>query len=110
MVELTNLVGDRIKASPAKIAEFCQRWHIIEFALFGSVLRDDFRPDSDIDVLLTFSPEQRLTWDDWQAMQTEIETLFKRNVDLVSKQYLKNPYRRHEILKTRQVIYAVEQS
>jgi len=110
MVELTNLVGDRIKASPAQIAEFCQRWHIIEFALFGSVLRDDFRPDSDIDVLLTFSPEQRLTWDDWQAMQTEIETLFKRNVDLVSKQYLKNPYRRHEILKTRQVIYAVEQS
>jgi predicted nucleotidyltransferase len=110
MVELTNLVGDRIKASPAQIAEFCQRWHIIEFALFGSVLRDDFRPDSDIDVLLTFSPEQRLTWDDWQAMQTEIETLFKRNVDLVSKQYLKNPYRRHEILKTRQVIYAIEQS
>jgi predicted nucleotidyltransferase len=110
MVELTGLVGDRIKASPAQIAEFCQRWHITEFALFGSVLRDDFRPDSDIDVLLTFSPEQWLTWDDWQAMQTEIETLFKRNVDLVSKQYLKNPYRRHEILNTRQVIYAVKQS
>lgn len=110
MVELTSLVEDRIKASPAQIAEFCQRWHITEFALFGSVLRDDFRPDSDIDVLLTFSPEQWLTWDDWQAMQTEIETLFKRKVDLVSKQYLKNPYRRHEILNTRQVIYAVEQS
>ncbi len=110
MVELTSLVGDRIKASPTQIAEFCQRWHITEIALFGSVLRDDFRPDSDIDVLLTFSPEQWLTWDDWQAMQTEIETLFKRNVDLVSKQYLKNPYRRHEILKTRQVIYAVKQS
>lgn len=109
MVELTSLVGDRIKASPAQIAEFCQRWHITEFALFGSVLRDDFRPDSDVDVLLTFSPEQWLTWDDWQAMQTEIETLFKRNVDLVSKQYLKNPYRRHEILNTRQVIYAVKQ-
>jgi len=110
MIELTSLVGDRIKASPAEIAEFCQRWHITEFALFGSVLRDDFRPDSDIDVLLTFPPEQWLTWDDWQAMQREIETLFKRNVDLVSKQYLKNPYRRHEILNTRQVIYAVEQS
>ena len=108
MVELTSLVGDRIKASPAQIVEFCQRWHIIEFALFGSILRDDFRPDSDIDVLLTFSPEQWLTWDDWQAMQTEIETLFNRKVDLVSKKYLKNPYRRYEILKTRQVIYAVE--
>lgn len=110
MVELTSLVGDRIKASPVQITEFCQRWQITEFALFGSVLRDDFRPNSDIDVLLTFSPEQWLTWDDWQAMQTEIETLFKRKVDLVSKQYLKNPYRRHEILNTRQVIYAAEKS
>jgi predicted nucleotidyltransferase len=110
MVELTSWLRDRIKASPTQIAEFCQRWHIIEFALFGSVLRDDFRPDSDIDVLLTFLPEQWLTWDDWQAMQAEIESSFKRNVDLVSKKYLKNPYRRHEILNTRQVIYAVEQS
>ncbi len=110
MVELTSLIRDRIQASPAQIAEFCQRWQITEFALFGSVLRDDFRPDSDIDVLLTFSPEQWLTWDNWQAMQAEIETLFKRKVDLVSKKYLKNPYRRHEILNTRQVIYAVEQA
>jgi uncharacterized protein len=110
MLELIRLLGDRIQASPAQIAEFCQRWHITEYALFGSVLRDDFRPDSDIDVLLTFSPEQWLTLDDWQAMQTEIETLFKRNVDLVSKKYLKNPYRRHEILNTCQVLYAVEQS
>lgn len=110
MNQLKPPINQRIPASPTQIAEFCQRWYIIEFALFGSVLRDDFRPDSDIDVLLTFSPEQWLTWDDWQAMQTEIETLFKRNVDLVSKQYLKNPYRRHEILNTCQVIYAVEQS
>lgn len=109
MVELTSLVGDRIKASPAQIAEFCQRWHIIEFALFGSVLRDDFRPDSDIDVLVTFAPRQFFTWDNWLNMQAEIEVLFKRKVDLVSKEYLKNPYRRHEILKTCQVIYAVKQ-
>ena len=110
IAELEPPLSQRIPASPTQIAEFCQRWHITEFALFGSVLRDDFRPDSDIDVLLTFSPAQWLTWDDWQAIQTEIETLFKRNVDLVSKQYLKNPYRRHEILNTRQIIYAVEQS
>ena len=103
-------LNQRIPASSEQIVEFCRRWKITEFALFGSVLRDDFRPDSDIDVLLTFLPEQWLTWDDWQAMQTEIETLFKRKVDLVSKQYLKNPYRRHEILNTRQVIYAVKQS
>ncbi|MGB0563192.1 MAG: nucleotidyltransferase family protein [Spirulinaceae cyanobacterium] len=64
-----------MKASPAQIAAFCHRWQITEFALFGSVLRDDFGPNSDIDVLLTFAPEQWLTWDDWQRMQIEVETL-----------------------------------
>jgi uncharacterized protein len=107
MAELQSLVGDRIKTTPAQIAEFCQRWHITEFALFGSVLRDDFRPDSDIDVLVTFSSDKRLTWDDWTNMQAEIEALFDRKVDLVSKEYLKNPYRRYEILNTCQVIYAI---
>ena len=106
IVELQNPVADRIKASPVQIADFCQRWHIIEFALFGSILRDDFRSDSDIDVLLTFPAEHRLTWDAHLKMQAEIETLFGRKVDLVNKKYLKNPYRRHEILNTCKVVYA----
>jgi hypothetical protein len=106
MVELTSLVGDRIKASPAQIAEFCQRWHIIEFALFGSVLRDDFRPDSDIDVLVTFAPDPGWSLFDWVDMKDELETLFGRKVDIADKEGLKNPYRRHEILRTHQVIYA----
>jgi uncharacterized protein len=110
MIELESLVSDRIKSSPAQIIEFCQRWKIIEFALFGSVLRDDFRPDSDIDVLVTFAPDKCLTWDDCINMQEEIEALFNRKVDLVSKEYLKNPYRRHEILNTCQIIYESEQS
>jgi uncharacterized protein len=109
-VELQSLTGDRIKTSPAQIAEFCRRWHIVEFALFGSVLRSDFRPDSDIDVLVTFSPEFSLSWDARMEIQDEVEALLGRKVDLVSKKYLKNPYRRHEILSTHQVIYAVEQS
>jgi uncharacterized protein len=108
MVELQSLIGNRIKISPARVAEFCERWHIVEFALFGSVLRDNFREDSDIDVLVTFSPAQMLTLDDWLNMQGELESAFDRKVDLVSKEYLKNPYRRHEILNTCQVIYAVE--
>jgi uncharacterized protein len=109
-VELQRLTGDRIKASPAQIAEFCRRWNIVEFSLFGSVLRSDFRPDSDIDVLVNFSSEFSLSWDDRMEMQEEIEALLGRKVDLVSKKYLKNPYRRYEILSTHQVIYAVEQS
>lgn len=110
IAELKPPISQRLSASAAQISAFCHRWKVTEFALFGSVLRDDFRPDSDVDVLLTFVPEQRLTWDDWQAMEAELETLFQRKVDLVSKKYLKNPYRRYEILKTREVIYAVEQS
>jgi uncharacterized protein len=108
MIELTSLVADRIKTSPAQIAEFCRRWHIIEFTLFGPVLRDDFCPDSDIDVLLTFDSQHRTSWDDRMKMQEEMGQLFKRNVDLVNKKYLKNPYRRHEILSTCEVIYAAE--
>ena len=107
-IELQNPVAERIKASPAQIADFCQRWSIIEFALFGSVLRDDFHPDSDIDVLLTFPRENPLTWDDHIKMQEEIEALFGRKVDLINKKYLKNPYRRHEILNTQEVVYAIE--
>jgi predicted nucleotidyltransferase len=106
IAELEPPVNQRISASPEQITAFCHQWKIIEFALFGSILRDDFHPNSDIDVLLTFAPEQWLTWDNWQTMQAGIETLFKRKVDLVSKKYLKNPYRRHEILNTCQVIYA----
>ena len=109
IAELEPPVNQRIPAFPTQITEFCHRWKITEFALFGSVLRDDFRPDSDIDVLLTFLPEQWLTWDDWQAMEAELEALFQRKVDLVSKKYLKNPYRRYEILNTREVIYDIEQ-
>ncbi|HSM81298.1 MAG TPA: nucleotidyltransferase domain-containing protein [Nodosilinea sp.] len=108
MVELTSLVAGRIKTSPTQIAEFCQRWHITEFALFGSVLRSDFRLDSDIDVLLTFDSQHPMSWDERIKMKAEIEQLFRRSVDLVNKKYLKNPYRRHEILSTCEVVYAAE--
>ncbi|NJR65683.1 MAG: nucleotidyltransferase family protein [Leptolyngbyaceae cyanobacterium CRU_2_3] len=110
IAELGTLVSDRLKASSAQIADFCQRWQIAEFALFGSILRDNFSPDSDIDVLVTFTSGHCLSWDDWMKMQGELEAMFERKVDLVSKKYLKNPYRRHEILKTHKVIYAVEPS
>jgi uncharacterized protein len=107
--ELESLVSDRLKASPAQIAEFCQRWKIAELALFGSVLREDFHPDSDIDVLVTFVPQSGWSLFDWVDMKDELKTLFKRNVDIADKTGLKNPYRRYEILKTCQVIYASEQ-
>lgn len=108
--QLEPPLNQRIPASLTQISEFCQRWHITEFALFGSVLRDDFRPDSDIDVLVTFSPNSRWSLFDWVDMKDELEALFDRRVDIADKEGLKNPYRRHEILRTHQVIYASKQS
>lgn len=89
-----------------KIAEFCKRWSITEFAVFGSVLRDDFRPDSDIDVLISIDPKAHIGLFELIDMQLELEKMFKRPVDLVEKEGLRNPYRRREILRTAQVVYA----
>ena len=89
-----------------RIAAFCQRWSITEFSLFGSALRDDFRPDSDVDVLVSIDPKATtIGLFEIIDMKLELETMFKRPVDLVEKEGLRNPYRRKEILSTAQVIY-----
>ncbi|HTX91416.1 MAG TPA: nucleotidyltransferase family protein [Anaerolineales bacterium] len=89
-----------------KIDEFCLRWKVVEFSLFGSVLREDFRPDSDVDVLVSFAPDAKVSLFDLVEMQDELKAIFKREVDLVEKDALENPFRRREILNTAQVIYA----
>jgi len=98
----------RIDLPLDKISTFCQKWQITEFALFGSVLQDDFIPDSDIDVLITFAPTAR-----WGYaiidLKEELETLFGRKVDLVTRwaiEYSDNPFSRQAILTTAKVIYA----
>ena len=96
----------KIEMSKQEIADFCRRNRIRRLALFGSVLRDDFGPDSDIDVLVDLAPGHGLSLFDWTEMIDELRALFGREVDLVSKRGLKNPFRRHEILTTREVIHA----
>jgi len=103
-------VQDRwpIDVSVEEIAAFCQRWQISEFALFGSVLRDDFGPESDIDVLVTFAPGKARTLTAITRMQDEIEALFNRPVDLVDRQSIErspNYLRRKAILKSARTIY-----
>jgi hypothetical protein len=88
------------------IASFCAKWKIEELALFGSVLRSDFRPDSDIDLLATFSKDAKWTVFDRARMNEELSNLLGREVDVVETASLNNPFRRHEILATRKVIYA----
>jgi uncharacterized protein len=89
-----------------RIAEFCRKWRIREFSLFGSVLRDDFRPDSDVDVLVSFQAEAEWDLFDLVDIREELMALFGRDIDLVEQEGLRNPFRRENILRTRQVIYA----
>jgi predicted nucleotidyltransferase len=92
-----------------QIAEFCQKWQVTELALFGSVLRDDFRTDSDIDVMVQFHPDTHPRFSTLDQMEAELKTLLNRNVDLITRQGIessRNYLRRHEILSSAQVIYA----
>lgn len=104
-----EIVRNRLGVEPERIAEFCRKWQIKELALFGSALGNEFGPDSDVDLLVTFQDPHR-SFGPWmgelQEMQDEIEKMFGRKVDFVEKRLVKNPFRRHHILTTRQVIYA----
>jgi len=92
-----------------RITAFCQKWKITELALFGSVLREDFRPDSDVDVLVTFSQDSDWGVDHLLDMKEELETLFGRAVDLVEKRLVeesRNYIRRKHILSHMEAVYA----
>jgi len=100
------MTHSRVDIPRGRIAEFCRKWKVMEFSLFGSILRDDFGPDSDVDVLVSFDPAA--TWDlfDLVTMRDELMEVFGRAVDLVEKEGLRNPFRQRRILSTREVIYA----
>jgi predicted nucleotidyltransferase len=102
-----------IQLSMEKITEFCHKWQVTEFALFGSVLREDFRLNSDIDVMVQFHPNAHSTFLTLEQMEEELKTIFHRDVDLITRQGIENSrnyLRRHEILSSAQVIYATGSS
>jgi predicted nucleotidyltransferase len=96
----------KISFDRQKLADFCQRWGITELALFGSALREDFRADSDVDVLATFAPDRDISFDKHMQMLDELAAIFGREVDMVEKANIRNPFRRHHILTTKEVVYA----
>ncbi len=99
----------RIAIPADGIAAFCKRWQVTELALFGSVLREDFGPDSDIDVLVSFDQAARHTLFDMVRMEEELKTLFGRKVDLVSRRGIErssNQLRREAILGAAETIHA----
>ncbi|MDX1995030.1 MAG: nucleotidyltransferase domain-containing protein [bacterium] len=106
---MNTLSSLRIPLPFDDIRAFCKRWQVREFAVFGSILRDDFSEDSDIDVLLTYQPNTRLTLAALLAMGDELETLFGRSVDLIDRETLANSpnyLRRQMIFDSALVIYA----
>lgn len=98
-----------IKLPQNEIETFCRKWKITEFALFGSAVRSDFGPESDIDALVTFDAAAEWTLFDHVDMQEELKAMLNRKVDLVSRRGIegsRNHIRRQEILESAQVIYA----
>lgn len=92
----------------AEIAEFCRRWRVQELALFGSALRDDFHPDSDVDILVTFNTDAEWGLLDHVRMQQELQALLHRDVDLITRravEYSPNWLLRNEILRTARPLF-----
>lgn len=103
-----------VKAGHLEIDEsmlrtFCEKWGVAELAVFGFVLRDDFRPDSDIDFLVTWAPGVSRTWGDIWSMKEELEAVLSREVGIAQKHVVeadRNPYRRRNILGSARTLYA----
>ena len=96
-----------------EIGAFCQHWNIIEFGLFGSILREDFNEASDIDVLVVFGEDAHPTLFDLVEMQERLQNIFDRKVDLVTRNEIEaspNYIRRKAILESAQVIFAAYRS
>ncbi len=99
----------RIPIDRTRIADFCRKWKVVEFSLFGSVLRDDFRPDSDVDVLVAFAPDAHWGLFDVCRMEEELKDIFGRSVDLVTRQAVesgRNHIRRRGILEHLETVHA----
>ena len=86
-----------------KLRDFCRKWKITEFSFFGSVVREDFGPESDVDVLVTFAGDARWSLFDMTDMKDELLLLFGRPVDLLTRRAVEgslNPIRKRSILSS----------
>lgn len=100
-------IAERVPVRQEQVEAFCRKWKIREFALFGSVLRDDFRPESsDVDVMVDFEPDAGHSLFEFYDMQVELEEMFGRSVDLVQKGAIENPFIRHHIRHNHRIVYA----
>jgi len=103
-------IYERLNLTPEHLADFCKQHHILELSLFGSILRDAFRPDSDIDMLVVFDhrANPHLSLMDLVGIEYQLEEMVGRKVDFIEKRSIidsDNWIRRKNILNTAQVIY-----
>jgi len=96
----------RLAYDNSALEAFCKRWKVAEFTLFGSVLRADFRPDSDVDVAIVFLDDSHWNLMDIVTMREELKEIFGRDVDIVEKDAVRNPFFRKAMLSTSEVVYA----
>jgi predicted nucleotidyltransferase len=92
-----------------KLSQFCRKWNVKEFSLFGSVLRDDFKDSSDIDILVTFQDDAEPSLFDLVRMEMELKEMTGKDVDLVSRRGIemsRNYIRKEAILSSAEPIYA----
>lgn len=102
-------IAARLGISYERLAEFCRRHGIARLDVFGSILGESFRPDSDLDVLATFAPGRVPTLFEHMVMERELAALAGRAVDLVTSGAVEasdNVLMRDEVLSTREMIYA----
>jgi predicted nucleotidyltransferase len=104
-----NMAAVQTLASYNEIVAFCKRWKVVEFALFGSALRDDFSPESDVDALVSFAPDSNWCLFEHVQMRQELKSIFARDVDLITRRALeqsRNTLLRSEILSTAKVVFS----
>jgi predicted nucleotidyltransferase len=99
-------MSPKVRFDRQQIAELCRRYGVAELALFGSALRDDFRADSDIDVLVSFVPQAHPSLLELAELREDLKDIFGREVDVVERAGLRNPFRRQAILSKVEVVYA----
>ena len=102
-------MNGHIDIQPDRLTAYCRRWQILELALFGSVVREDFGPESDVDVLVRFDPNARHTLFDLSRMEEELTRLLGRQADIVERDAVErspNYLRRRAVLQSAETIYA----
>jgi len=101
-------LSPRIPINREKVEAFCKKWKIVELSLFGSVIRDDFREDSDVDVLVSFSKDSRWSLFDVIHAENELSVIVGRKVDLMEREAIEddpNWIRRRHIMNHRQIYH-----